>query len=208
MNFLKTTLIGGILFLIPISICVLILGKAHKVMVRLAAPLADWLPMDTVGGIAKANVLAVIAIVVVCFVAGLLSKSHLASRLVEWLESCFLQSIPGYTFIKGLTGGLTGDDEETHLAPVLARFDDAWQVAFQVERLSDGRVALFIPGAPDPWSGSLMIMSEERVQPLDRTMAAAVRNLRALGRGSSAFLSTATIDEKGRTFGQTQEIQS
>ena len=191
------------MFLIPISICVLILGKAHKVMVKLAAPLADWLPIDTVGGVAKANLLAVIAIVVVCFVAGLLSKSRLASRLVESLESGFLQSIPGYTVIKGLTGGLAGDDEENQLTPVLARFDDAWQVAFRVEHLADGRVVLFMPGAPDPWSGSLMIMEEERVQPLDRTMAAAVRNVRALGRGSSELLSIETIDEKGKTPGQT-----
>jgi uncharacterized membrane protein len=119
------------------------------------------------------------------------------------LESSFLQSIPGYTFIKGLTGGLASDDEENQLAPVLARFDDAWQVAFRVERLADGRVVLFIPGAPDPWSGSLSIMSEERVEPLDRTMAAVVRNIRALGRGSSELLSTGTIDEKGETPGQT-----
>ena len=198
MKFFKTTLIGGFLFLLPVSVCVLILGKAYRVMVRLAAPLADWVPVDTVGGIAKANLLAVIAIVAVCFAAGLLAKSRFASRLVEKLESGFLQSIPGYTFIKGLTGGLAGDDEEEQLAPVLAKFDDAWQVAFRVEHLTDGRVVLFIPGAPDPWSGSLLIMDEERVQPLDRTMAATVRNLRALGRGSGELLSAETHEERGQ----------
>ena len=187
MNFVKTTMLGGVLFLIPISICVMVLGKAYKVMTRLAEPLANWLPVDTIGGMAKANLLAVIVLVVVCFVAGLFSRSRLARRLVEKLESGFLQSMPGYTFIKGLTGGLAGDDDQ-QLAPVLARFDDAWQVAFHVEDLSDGRVVLFIPGAPDPWSGSIMIMNEDRVQPIDRTMSAAVRNLRGLGRGSGAFL--------------------
>jgi uncharacterized membrane protein len=203
MNFLKTTLIGGIVFLIPISICVMILGKAHKIMVRLAAPLADWVPIDSVLGVAKANLLAVIGIVVICFVAGVLSKSRLASKLVESLESGILYSIPGYTFIKGLAGVLAGNKEENHLSPVLARFDDAWQVAFQVEKLDDGRSVLFIPGAPDPWSGSIVIISEERVQLLDRTMAAAVRNLRALGRGSSDLLSTGFLDEKGKAPCQT-----
>ncbi len=196
MNFFKTTLIGGIVFLIPITICVLILGKAHKVMVRVATPLAEWLPLDTIGGIAKANLLAVIAIAVFCFMAGLLSKSLLASRLVESLESGYLQSVPGYAFIKGLIGGVIGDAEENQLAPVLARFDDVWQVAFRVERLADSRVVLFIPGAPDPWSGSLLIMSEERIQPLDRTMSAAIRNLKTLGQGSSELLSAVIIDEK------------
>jgi uncharacterized membrane protein len=163
--------------------------------------MADWIPVDGVGGIAKANLLALVALLVVCFVAGLFAKSGFASRLVEKLESGFLQSIPGYTFIKGLTGGLTGDDEEEQLAPVLARFDDAWQVAFCAERLADGRVVLFVPGAPDPWSGSLMIMDEERVQPLDRSMAATVRNLRALGRGSSELLSAGLHEEGGQDGG-------
>ena len=189
MKFLKTTLTGGIVFLLPVSVLLLILGKMHEVMVKLAAPLARWLPVDTVAGIAKADLLAIIAVVVLCFVAGLLSRSRLASRLVESLESRVLHSIPGYAFIKGLTGGLAGGNDEDNLSPVLARFDDAWQVAFRVEDLSDGRVVLFVPGAPDPWSGSIVIMSEGRVQSLDHTMAAVVRNLRALGRRSSELLS-------------------
>jgi uncharacterized membrane protein len=85
---------------------------------------------------------------------------------------------------------LAGGAGERQLAPVLARFDDAWQVAFRVEKLADGRSVLFIPGAPEPWSGSLVIMEEERVQPLQQTMAAVVRNLRALGQGSDKLLSS------------------
>jgi uncharacterized membrane protein len=203
MKFFKTTLIGGIVFLLPISILVLILGKAYQIMVKLSAPLASWLPIDTIGGIAKANLLAVIAIIVVCFVAGLFSKSRLASRLVESLESGVLLSVPGYTFIKGLTSGLAGGDEENQLAPVLVRFDDYWQVAFRVERLADGRVALFIPGAPEPSSGSIVIVDEERVQPLKRTMAEAIHNIRGMGMGSGALLSAGDMNAKGKTNGQT-----
>jgi hypothetical protein len=46
MNFLKTTLLGGIAFLIPISIFVLIVGKAYKAMLKLSAPPANWVTMD------------------------------------------------------------------------------------------------------------------------------------------------------------------
>ncbi|MEJ2032496.1 MAG: hypothetical protein P8Y63_05565 [Deltaproteobacteria bacterium] len=196
MNFIKTTLIGGFLFLIPFSIVLLILGKVRNVMEKMTAPLANWLPVETVGGFAKANLVAVIAIILACFVAGLLSKSRLAARVVESLESDFLQFFPGYTFIKGLTGGWAGDKEKEQLTPVLAKFDDYWQLAFRVERLADGRLVLFLPGTPDPWSGSLVIVDEERVQPIGQSMAATVRNLRALGRGTDGLLSTGSMDAK------------
>lgn len=189
------------MFLIPFAIVVVILGKVHRVMAKLLAPLAGLLPLDTIVGFAEADLLAVIAIVIVCFVAGLMSKSRLASRLVESLESGLLQFVPGYIFIKGLTGGLAGDNEENQMAPVLARFDDSWQVAFRVEQLADRRVVLFIPGAPNTWSGSLVIMDEERIQPLTQTMASAIRNLSSLGRGSDELLSEADVNAKSKTRG-------
>ena len=89
-----------------------------------------------------ARVVAVVGIVGICFAAGLIARSSLASRLVERLESGVLHSIPGYTFIKGLTGGLEGGDDEGRLAPVLARFDDVSQIGFHVEDLADAFTGL------------------------------------------------------------------
>jgi uncharacterized membrane protein len=202
MNFLKTTFLGGIVFLIPIAVVVVILGKVLGVMVKLTAPLADLLPLDTFAGVAVVNLLAVIVIVLICFVAGLISKSRFTSRLVESLDSGLLQFVPGYAFFKGLTGEMAGKSEETQLAPVVVRFDESWQIAFRVETLADRRVVLFLPGAPDAKSGSIQIVEEERVQPLNQTMSATVRHLKALGRESSKFFSAEDRDAKGKTNGQ------
>ena len=189
MKFLKTTLVGGMVFLVPIVVLVMILGKAYTIMAKIAAPMAEWIPVDAVGGIALANLLAIAAIVVTCFGAGIIAKSAVVSRWVGSLESNVLTSIPGYAFIKSMTGGVAGGDGDQQLTPVLARFDDAWQVAFQVEVLPDGRSVLYLPGAPDPWAGSLLVMAADRIEPLDISMGAIARNLRGLGRGSSEFLS-------------------
>ena len=71
---------------------------------------------------------------------------------------------------------------------MLATFDDHQLLAMEVERLADGRVVLFLPGAPDPWSGSVVLVEPERVQPLDADIAALNRSLKRLGRGSAAVL--------------------
>ena len=188
MNFLKTTLVGGLVFLVPIIVIVAILGKAFSLMAALAAPLAAWIPIDAVGGVALADLLVVVAIVVLCFAAGLVARSSAAVRAIQSVESGFLTSIPGYSFIKGMTEGLAGREGSETMKPVLAKFDDGSQVAFEIERNPDGRVVVYIPGAPDPWSGAVFIMSADRVEPLEASMPAAVKNIRALGRGTTRLL--------------------
>jgi uncharacterized membrane protein len=185
-KFIKATLLGGVVFLIPITVCIILLAKVHRFMERLTAPLANWLPMDTVAGYSLSRILAVAAIIAVCFIAGLLARSRLTFRWIEKLESGVLHSIPGYTFIKGVSGGLAEPEDE--LTPVLAKFDDVSQPAFQVDQLEDGRIVLFLPGAPDPSAGSLVVMTPDRVEPIGTSMASVVRNLRSLGKDSSQLL--------------------
>lgn len=194
MNFIKVTMIGGVVFLVPIAVLVIILGKIVNVLARLATPLTAWFPMDRVIGFAIADLLAVAVIVVVCFMAGLVARSSVVVRYINSLESRFLYSIPGYTFIKSMTSSVAGVEDDKSLTPVLACFDDASQIAFKVESLPDGKVLVFIPGAPDPWAGSLYVMSADRIEPLDVSLKDAVKKIRALGSGSSDFLPARTPD--------------
>jgi len=191
MNFLKTTVIGGMVFLVPIVILIMILGKAHAIMMRVAAPLADWIPLEAVGGVALADLLAVVVVLALCFIAGLIARSRGAARIIDSLESKFLSSIPGYAFIKGMLGSILGAEGDGKLDPVLLRLDDAWQVAFEVERCQDGRVVVYVPGAPEPWSGAVLLVDAERVERLDINMSTAIKNIRALGHGTRALMETA-----------------
>lgn len=192
MQFIKVTVIGGIVFLVPVTVLVMLLGKIVGVLSKLAAPLAAWVPLDRVGGVALADLIAVAGIIAMCFLAGLVARSRAIRRFIDSLESRFLHSIPGYGFIKSLTGSVAGIEDDKSMTPVLVNFDDASQVAFKVETLPDGRVVVYIPGAPDPWSGSLFVMEANRVEMLDRSLSQAVKNIRGLGAGSGELLQTTT----------------
>jgi len=67
----------------------------------------------------------------------------------------------------------------------LVRFDDNTQIGFEVERLDGGNVVIYLPGAPNPWSGSVVYFEADRVTPLGITAAEAFGSLRKLGRGSN-----------------------
>jgi len=188
MKFLKVTIIGGIVFLVPITVLLMIFSKIVNFLAKLATPLAAWLPVDRVGGVALADLVAIFGIIVLCFLAGLVARSRAVTRSIRSLETRFLYAIPGYSFVKSMAGSVVGAEDSKTLTPVIASFDDASQVAFKVESLADGRVVVFIPGAPNPWDGSLFIMTADRVEPLERSLAAAVKHIRGLGAGAKDFI--------------------
>jgi len=187
-RFVRTTVVGGLVFLIPFVILVVVLGKALEIMRHIAQPLSAVIPVDTVGGIALANLLEVVLILVLCFVAGLLAKARLATKLAEGLEVRFLERLPAYHFIKGMAGSIVQAEGDESMKTVLARFDDNAQIAFEIERTADGEVVVYLPGAPNPWSGSVALMAAERVTPFDIPMMTAVQKIKQLGKGSRGLL--------------------
>ena len=185
---IKTTIIGGLIFLVPIIIVVAILGKAYELMIMVAKPLSAWIPLDTIGGVALANILAVLAILLCCLIAGIIAKGATAKGILKSIESKLLFAIPGYTFVKGMTDSLNSSEEAAKaFVPVIAKFDDNAQIGFEIERTEKSNVVVYLPGSPNPWSGSVVYVNADRVEQLDMTVPDAINNIRHLGRGSAKY---------------------
>jgi len=187
-KFLKTTVIGGILFLVPIIIFIAVIGKAVRLIKKLATPLSVLIPLDSIGNIVVVDLLALGIVLLICFLAGLAAKSTLARKSVGNLESRVLSKIPAYGLLKSKIDAIVQPEKAEGLEPVLARFDDYWQIVFEVERIQGGLVAIYLPGAPDPWSGSVCFVTEDRIQPLELALLPVVKTLKSLGKGSSEQL--------------------
>lgn len=184
-GFLKTTLIGGLIFLIPFVVIMAVLGKAVKIMMALAGPISKIIPIESVAGVAIVNIVAIVVLIFICFLAGLMARSKAGKRAFNSLDIKLMALIPGYAFVKGIAGSMDGKEDKKVLTPVLAKFDDQSQVGFEVERLDNGLVAVFLPGSPDTWSGTVAYMTEDRVEKLNIDFTAATKTLRTLGRGSN-----------------------
>jgi uncharacterized membrane protein len=188
LKILRTTLVGGLLFLVPVVALVVVLGKALALAHKLVAPLAEHLPVHSVIGLRTPVFLAIAIIVLFCFLAGVLARTALARKLVRSLESAVLADVPGYELLKGMGESMLGVEKQTGHQVVLARIEDAWQIAFLVERLDGGHVAVFVPGAPNPLSGSVYFMTQDRIKAIDIPAAGAMKCLRRVGAGSNALL--------------------
>jgi uncharacterized membrane protein len=185
---IKATIWGGLLFLVPLTVAVVILGKLFGFMYQLATPFSEWIPLDSIGGIAIANIVTVILVLVISFVAGLVGTSVWGRQVQQSLEEKLLLIFPRYTFVKSVTGSMSAERANELMRPVKVRFDDNLQIAFEVERNEEGLVTVFLPGSPDPWSGSVVYFEAERIEPLSADFTSVIRSLRSAGRGSGALL--------------------
>ncbi len=188
-DFIKATVIGGIFFLIPLAVVVVVVGKLVHVMKGVAGTLAPFLPVDTHIGALVLNLLAVLVILGFCFLAGLAAQRSHAKKIVAKLEETLLAALPGYAFVKGFGDNLRRSDEVSEsFIPVSVQFDDYSQLAFEIEREPHGKVAVYLPSAPNPWSGTVVYVTPERVIRLSITLNEALKNIRMLGKGSAAIL--------------------
>jgi uncharacterized membrane protein len=187
-RFLKTTILGGILFLVPIVIFIAVIGKALQLTHKLATPLARMLPVESVGGLAVVELIALGILILVCFIAGLAARTQRARKLVQSLEANVLDKIPAYALMKAKTGSILAPEDARDMLPVMVQFDDSSQMGFEVEKIGEGKSLVFLPGAPDPWSGSVCIVTADRLHPLNLNIKEVGVLMKRLGKGSAAAL--------------------
>ena len=96
--------------------------------------------------------------------------------------------IPGYEFIKTITNSIQkSNDSAQSIKPVLARFDDRLIPALEVER-GDSIVVIFIPSAPNAYSGSVAYLTPDRLESLDTDFMGITTSMKRFGIGSSEFI--------------------
>ncbi|MCI0365460.1 MAG: DUF502 domain-containing protein [Phycisphaerales bacterium] len=191
-HFFKSTILGGLLFLIPIVLTIVILREAFRLVVRAFRALTRFLPAETVAGIVVADAAAVLAITVVCFALGLFVGTRIGRSLSSKLERTVLRKVPGYSLLKSATHSVAGEKGATDVSVALARIEDAWTLAFVMERHNNGLYTVFVPSAPTPAAGSIYYLTEDRVRPLENITVAAVSPcIMRLGVGSAELLKQA-----------------
>ena len=183
-KFTKTTLIGGVLVILPIYVTILLLLKAVNGLLALLSPVTAQLP----AGVQFRHVAAILLLVAVCFVVGLAVRTGPGLRAKNVFEQVVLEKLPGYTFLRGLAKRLTGRSEEQTLQPALVEIEEAMVPAFIVEELEDGSFTVLVPSAPTPMAGSLYILPADRVHPVDLPFTKAISVFTKWGTGAGEYV--------------------
>ena len=198
-DFLKTTVIGGLFVLLPVLLLYMLLAEALQLVVGLATPIADLFPKGVFAQVEVPVLIALILIVGVSFLLGLALRSAALSRLGGWIESTVLSRLPAYTVLKRLTMGFA-KEEAAAFKPGLLISTEGWrEIAYVIEDHGDGHLTVLVPWAPTAFSGSVKVVSRDRVEMLDANIGDVSKVLSLWGMGTRDLMG------KGNATGKVQE---
>lgn len=183
-KFLKTTLLGGFLFVLPFIVVILIFEKAVDLVQKALNPIVSRLPQQ----FNHPWFIAIILIVGICFIAGLMLRTRLGKNAARGIEGSILEKIPGYRILRDLSGRLMGQSEDHRFLTVLIESGDCQELGLLVEENEDGQCTVFIPSVPNPAVGELKIVAVANVRRLDVSVKETLRCLSAWGVGSNKLL--------------------
>lgn len=182
--FVKTTLMGGLLVLLPLGLMGFLIAKAVGIIKGLTAPIVARLPEQ----LHHPTLIAVLLLLAACFLTGLITRTALGRRCADAIESHFLNHIPGYTFFRSLTSRFAGGQGADPFVVCLADIDDTLVPAFIVEEHDNEYYTIFVPSTPTPSSGDVHIILKERVHVVDVTLPQALACVTRWGAGSGKFI--------------------
>jgi uncharacterized membrane protein len=192
LRFLWTTLLGGVIVILPLALIAVGVAEAVAFVQGGLAPLAGWVP----DSLRYPTLIAAGVVLAVCFGAGILLKTALGRWIGRLVERHLLQRIPGYGLFRTLSRRLGGHDGD-EMAAAIVRLDDHELLGFVMERLPDGRCVLFIPSTPTPAVGSVMIAAGDRVRLLGVPMKDAISCFTKWGAGAAALVSNSSPSSPG-----------
>ena len=188
-GFLKTTAIGGLIFLLPLIVIGILVGQIAPIVLAVANVLSIYIDTTDPAGVALLFALSITIVVLMCFLAGMIARWSIGQKLSRFMEKNLIILFPRYAIYREqLKGSIGGEHNKPELIPVLVRIDDVTRLAFEAERTEGSLVSIFLPGSPDPWTGNVIFMSPDRVERLDIPFSEALGICERMGRESLHFL--------------------
>jgi uncharacterized membrane protein len=183
-EFTRTTLIGGLLVVLPIYITLLLVAKTVQGLLGFVAPITSQIPAS----VHWRGMVAGAIVVGICFLAGLVVRTGPGLRAKNAFEAAVLEKIPGYSLVRGLAGRVTGTQSDSTFAVALVEIEDALVPAFIVEELADGNYTVFVPSVPTPAAGAIYILPASRVHPVDVPFTTGLSVISRWGQGAGELL--------------------
>lgn len=188
---MKKYLLTGLLILVPLSITVWVLNLIVTTMDQTLQLLPEDVRNHPPFNIHGMGVVLTLAIVLV---TGLLAHNFVGRRVVHWWEAA-LRRIPVvnsiYTSVKQVSDTLFSPSGQAFRKAVLIRFphEKTWTVGFLVgdpgellkKPLSPDHLTVYVPTAPNPTSGYVLIVHADDIVDLDLSVDDALKFVVSMG---------------------------
>jgi len=195
-RFVKTSLIGGLIVLLPVGILVAVFLWIFNFVKSLVQPLTNLLlastPLSEDSNVQEllATVIVLVMLVAACFVIGVIVRTQVGRFIHGQLENRILAIAPGYNLIKETVLQFLGNRPSPFSSVALARIfgNETMVTAFVTERHENGWYSVFVPTGPNPTSGNIYHLKPEYVHHVDQPIEDVMRSIISCGAGSAPII--------------------
>lgn len=196
MNFLKTTLLGGLFILLPIMLLWIGLKEIAGLLEAMATPIADLFPEGVFDNLTAPGVIAVLLIIGASFVLGLAAKSEWLSSIGRSIENAILNKVPMYKMLKIVSSSLI-DSNSGDIRPALVKDGSGGgDPCYVIESHRDGRATVLLPWSPASFAGSIKVVQQSELDYLHCSLDEFSRSLSQIGVGVEECLNQPLSNDK------------
>jgi uncharacterized membrane protein len=200
---LKRAFFTGLVILVPLAITIwvlhLIVTTLDQTLLLLPPSIRNQPPFDIPG-------VGAILTVAIILVVGILAHNFIGRRLVVWWDA-LLSRIPVvskiYSSVKQVSDTLLSPSGQAFRKPVLVQFPhvDTWTIGFVVgspgdaiqRSLTGEHASVYVPTAPNPTSGYVLLVPLSKMVDLDVTVDEALKFVVSMGVVAPGMRSPATV---------------
>lgn len=196
--FIKTTLLGGIVVVLPAAILVIVFSWIYKFAIGLIHPFTRVLIAQSNLPKFTADVIVIFLIVMACFLVGILVKTKAGGLMYHSFEKKILKATPGYSLTKDIVAQLLGKKSSPFSSVALVKLfgSETLATGFIMDSHPDGSYSVFVPTAPNPTSGVIYHLKSEYVHPVKVGVEDAMRSIISCGAGSEKLMTSYLNDKK------------
>lgn len=194
-NFLRTTLIGGVVALAPLTLIILLFRWVINLIGRTLTPLVDTILQDPDPNPYFKFALYVIsftAIVLFFFIIGLIIRTRYF-RFLNRAEDRYLLKIPGYKLAKETVQQFFGKNRSFFKEVVLVDIFNSGVLMTGFITDDHGDIlSVFVPTGPNPTSGNIYHLQKERVIRTSASVDIGMKTIISCGAGSAEVFAMQT----------------
>lgn len=185
-NFFTTTVVGGIVVVLPITIMFLLVNFLFQFTARILEPIRNLIEIPFIRAEWLINLIALALIVVAFFFIGLIVQTSIGKQAFKMLETWLLGQLPFYNLIRETINQFFGQDHVpfSQVVAVDVFGTPTRMIGFISDDLEDGNFSVFVPTGPNPTNGFIFIVDQSQIQYLNVRPDEAMRTI--IGVGSSA----------------------
>jgi len=182
----RNHVVSGFLLIMPVLICLAVISRFWKHLLRVGGLLSRGLGIDTALGPSGDAVMAVVFFLLVCGVAGFLVHISFVKRFGDRIDERLGRFVPGYTQLRSEARkkvGVEKGQEPPRFEACLVRVHELWEPGYIVEPNLDGTQTVFVPQAPAGPYGHVYVVHPSQLKKLGIDSVELNAHLKDFGKG-------------------------